>query len=52
MVDIRLAAFIAEAYIFIFFYKTCYLNEEVNCIESSPEVSVPWYQLCYLLVIS
>jgi hypothetical protein len=40
----RSAAFIEEVYIFIFFYKTCYLNEEVNCIEPSPEVSVPWYQ--------
>jgi hypothetical protein len=23
-------------------YKTTYLNEEVNCTESSPSVSIPW----------
>jgi len=24
------------------FYKTSYLNEEVNCTEPSPSVSFPW----------
>jgi hypothetical protein len=24
------------------FYKTSYLNKEVNCIEPFPSVSVPW----------
>ncbi len=28
-------------YVYIF-YKTSYLNEEVNCTEFSPSVSVPW----------
>jgi hypothetical protein len=27
---------------YILFYKTSYLNEEVNCTEPSPSVSVPW----------
>ncbi len=27
--------------LFTFFYKTCYLNEEVNCTEPLPSVSVP-----------
>jgi hypothetical protein len=27
----------------LFFYKTSYLNEEVNCTEPSPSVSVPWF---------
>jgi hypothetical protein len=26
----------------LLFYKTSYLNEEVNCTEPSPSVSVPW----------
>jgi len=26
----------------MFFYKTDYLNEEVNCTEPSPSVSIPW----------
>jgi hypothetical protein len=30
------------------FYKTCYLNEEVNCIEPSPSVRVPGRILAYL----
>ncbi len=25
------------------FYETRYLNEEVNCAEPSPSVSVPWF---------
>ncbi len=28
--------------IYLHFYKTSYLNEEVNCTEFSPSVSVPW----------
>jgi hypothetical protein len=28
---------------FLLFYKTSYLNEEVNCSELSPSVSVPWF---------
>jgi hypothetical protein len=27
------------------FYKTSYLNEEVNCTEHSPSVRVPWLML-------
>ncbi len=27
-----------------FFYKTSYLNEEVNCTEASPSVSIPWLE--------
>ncbi len=26
----------------LFFHKTSYLNEEVNCTEPSPSVSIPW----------
>jgi len=29
--------------VFTFFYKTSYLNEEVNCTEPSPSVSIPWF---------
>jgi hypothetical protein len=28
------------------FYKTSYLNEEVNCTEPSPLLGVPWYMAC------
>jgi hypothetical protein len=30
--------------LFTFFYKTSYLNEEVNGTEQSPSVSFPWWQ--------
>jgi hypothetical protein len=30
---------------FTFIYKTSYLNEEVNCTEPSPSLSVPWPHL-------
>ncbi len=36
----RSAAFDIENIIY-FFYKTSYLNEEVNCTEPYPSVSVP-----------
>ncbi len=32
--------------LFTFFYKTRYLNEEVNCTEPSPLVSIPWFVIC------
>jgi hypothetical protein len=31
------------ANIIYLFYQTSYLNEEVNCTEPSPSVSVPWF---------
>ncbi len=37
----RSAPFYIENIIYIF-NKTSYLNEEVNCTEPSPSVSVPW----------
>ncbi len=33
--------FIEEIYFFLF-YKTSYLNTEVNCTEPSPSVRIPW----------
>ncbi len=30
----------------LLFYKTSYLNEEVNCTERSPLASVPWIGSC------
>ncbi len=43
----RLAALYVENIIYVC-YKTSYLNEEVDCTEPSPYVSVPWVdlQLC------
>ncbi len=29
--------------IIFLFYKTSNLNEEVNCTEPSPSVSIPWF---------
>jgi hypothetical protein len=29
--------------LFSFCYNTSFLNEEVNCTEPSPSISVPWY---------
>jgi hypothetical protein len=37
----RLPTLSKEIYFFIF-YKTRYLNKEVNCTEPSPSVRVPW----------
>jgi hypothetical protein len=34
-----------------FFYKTGYLNEEVNRTEPSPSVSVPWYIYIHVCVL-
>jgi hypothetical protein len=28
--------------LFFLFYKTSYYNEEVNCTEPFPSVSIPW----------
>jgi hypothetical protein len=28
-------------------YKTSYFNEEVNCTEPSPSVSIPWSLICF-----
>ena len=36
--------FILKIYV-AFFYKTSYLNEEVNCTEPSPSVSIPWFNI-------
>ncbi len=33
------------ANIILLFHKTSYLNEEVNCIEPSPLVGIPWLSL-------
>jgi hypothetical protein len=32
--------------IYFSFYKTSYLNEEMNCTEPFPSVRVPWHALC------
>jgi hypothetical protein len=38
--------------LFIFFYKTSYFNEEVNCTEPYPSVSIPWYSTLVLIYIT
>jgi hypothetical protein len=40
--------FIVKLYFFLF-YKTTYLNEEVNRTEPSPSVRVPW--ICHLFFL-
>jgi hypothetical protein len=38
---VKISSFLNWKY-YIRFYKTSYLNEEVNCTEPSPSVSIPW----------
>ncbi len=38
--------------LFFLFYKTSYLNEEVNCTEPSTSISVPWWLLIYLVSLT
>ncbi len=40
----RSAALVLQT-LLTFFYKTSYLHEEVNCTESFPTVSVPWFSI-------
>ncbi len=42
---VQISCFSHQNYNFLF-YKTTYLNDEVNCTENSPSVRVPWPDHC------
>jgi hypothetical protein len=44
------ATFQTESFFFLF-YKTTYLNEEVNHTDPSPSVRLPWFYLFEQLVV-